>query len=151
MPDEQGRFYDFKPVGKYRVENAHQHIFRGRCFSSTTRGDANGVRFAPAFSVVGKHPDRSDYIEVDVDAERLEVAVQEAERLVGADYDYGYILSFLQPFVFQKKSDWACSEICDWFKKLCRIIPKRHKRISPRRSAYLLAKRWGEPRKVVEI
>ena len=122
--------------------------FAGRCFSSTTRGKWKGVRFAPASEVL-KHPERWSYIEVEVDPAWLRVAIAWAEDAVGAGYDYGYILSFLQPFIVQKESDWACSEICDYFKRLCRIIPKYHKRISPRRSAYLLAKKWGEPKALI--
>lgn len=148
----------------------------GRCFSSTTRGDANGVRFAPAAEVL-HHPERWDYIECEVDPGRLEVALAEAERLVGAKYDYwAIILGFSQPFPIQDEEKWYCSEICDWFKYLCRIptergkvkikkydpfkmsadmlhelgiLSKRHKRISPRRSAYLLAKVWGEPKSLI--
>ncbi len=131
--------------------------FYGLCFSSTTRGDWNGVRFAPANEVVGKHPDRWDYIEVDVDEEHLEVALAEGKRLVGAKYDFAGIFGFIQPILIQDDKKWYCSEICDWFKSLCRIptevafrirIPVRHNRISPRRAAYLLAKMYGEPKPV---
>lgn len=150
--------------------------WKGECFSSTTRGGAKGVRFAPASEVL-KHPERWEYIEVEVDDERFEVAIEEARRLVGNGYDYGYIISFLQPFIVQKKEDWACSEICDWFAflnhipternkwakkplpvnwfkfhaftlRLLGFVIKRHKRISPRRLAYLLAQIFGEPKQV---
>ncbi len=120
--------------------------FYGKCFSSTTRGDWKGVRFAPASEVVGKHPDRWDYIEVDVDEERLEVALAEGKRLVGAKYDFWGIFGFIQPFAFQDPKKYFCSELCDWFKVLLRIYPFRHNRISPRRAAYLLAKMYGEPK-----
>ena len=123
--------------------------FFGQCFSSTTRGDADGVRFAPASEVL-RHPERWSYIECEVDAERLEVAIQEAQRLVGARYDYWGIIGFLNPFPVQDPKKYFCSEICDWFKVLCRIYPKRQKRVSPRRSAYLLSKKWGEPISLVK-
>jgi len=118
----------------------------GECFSSTTRGDAEGVRFAPASEVL-KHPERWDYIEIEVDDDRFEVAYAEAKRLDGLKYDYGYILDFLWPFtMFQKEKRWACSEICDWLKVLLRVWSHQHKRISPRRAAMILAKEYGEPR-----
>lgn len=149
LPDEDGIFGGAIPIGKYRKDNAHQIIFYGECFSSTTRGHWKGVRFAPAREVIGKHPDRWRYIECEVDAERLEVAVAEAKRLVGAKYDYwAIILGFLNPIPVQDSKRWYCSEICNWFEFLCRIARKLFKRISPRREAYELAKVWGEPREV---
>ena len=192
IPDEDGRFKSILNIGQPcshkgclahcshpcefcgRISGNH---YLGQCFSSTTRGDAEGVRFAPASEVL-KHPERWDYIEVEVDDERFEVALDEAKRLVGNGYDYGYIISFLQPFIVQKESDWACSEFCDWFGFLNHIpthrkkwgmplpmptdwfkfnadmlramgfIVKRHKRISPRRLAYLLAQIFSEPKPV---
>ena len=139
-----GLFYNWK-VLKYNY--SHEEVWLldiDQCFSSTTRGNWKGVRFAPASEVL-KHPERWDAIEVIVDSERLEVAVEEAKRLVGRKYDFLGIFGFLNPFPFQSDKKWYCSEILDWFKKLLKIHPKRHKRISPRRSAYILAKRWGEP------
>lgn len=120
-------------------------LYRGQCFSSTTRGGAEGVRFA-CVSEVLHHPERWDYIECEVDPERLEVAVEEAKKLVGRKYDYWGIFGFVQPFIVQDPKKYFCSELCDWFKVLCGIHPKRQKRISPRRSAYLLAKVWGKPK-----
>jgi len=119
----------------------------GRCFSSTTRGDAEGVRIAPTAEVL-HHPERWDYIEVDVDSKRLEVVIQEAERLArqGLKYDFLALFGFFLPFVVQVVKRWYCSEICDLFKFLVRIYPFRHKRISPRRAAYKLAKIYGEPK-----
>ena len=102
--------------------------------------------FAPASEVLGKHPERWDYIECEVDPERLEVAVEEAKKLVGKGYDYWALFGFFNPLPIQDAKKWYCSEICDWFKVLAGIYKKRHKRVSPRRSAYLLAKNWGEPR-----
>lgn len=119
--------------------------YLGQCFSSTTRGGARGVRFASASAIIGKHPERWDYIECEVDAERLEVAVEEAGKLVGRGYDYLGLFGFFQPLVIQDDKKWYCSEICDWFKFLVRVHPKRHKRISPRRAAHLLAEKYGEP------
>ena len=122
--------------------------FVSECFSSTTRGTANGVRFAPA-SVVLKHPERWSYIEVKVDPERLEVALAEARKLVGKKYDFWALFGFFNPFPIQDDKRWYCSEICNWFKVLCGI-GWREKRISPRRSAYNMAKIWGEPKPLIE-
>lgn len=127
-----------------------QTVYLGECFSSTTRGDDNGVRFAPANEVLGKHPERWDYIEVEVDPERFEVGWQEATKLVGRKYDYLGILGFLNPIPCQDGKKWFCSEVCDWLKYLWRV-GDRHKRISPRRSAYLLAKKYGEPKRLKEV
>lgn len=123
-------------------------VFIGQCFSSTTRGNANGVRFAPAIEVL-KHPERWDYIECDVKDWRLEVALEEANKLVDAKYDFIGILGFIQPIAIQDDQRWYCSEICDWLKVLLRIKSKRSKRISPRRAAYLLAKKYGEPKPLI--
>ncbi len=140
LPDEDGIFI-FNNIGAHLIGSQ----YAGQCFSSTTRGDAEGVRFAPAQCVIGKHPERWDYIEVNVDPERLEVAVAEARRLVGKKYDYLGIFGFINPFPVHSKDKWYCSEVCDWFKVLLRIYPKRHKRISPRRAAYILSKKYGQP------
>ena len=121
--------------------------YQGQCFSSTTRGNANGVRFAPASEVL-KHPERWEYIEVEVDTERLEVAEDEATLLIGRKYDYAALFGFLQPFDTQNEKKWYCSEICMWFAHLVRATKKRHKRISPRRAAYILAKLYHEPKPI---
>jgi hypothetical protein len=128
-----------------QVHREKRYIFYGQCLSSTTRGDADGVRFAPASEVL-KHPERWDYIECDVDLERLEVAMQEAKKLVGKKYDFRGIFGFVNPIPIQDSKKWYCSEICDWLKVLLGIYPKRYKRISPRRAAYILAKKYGEPK-----
>ncbi len=129
-------------TGGTSYSNFHRYI--GQCFSSTTRGKVNGVRFAPASEVL-KHPERWDYIEVEVDAFRLEVALEEAKKLEGKKYDFLGILGFVSPLIIQDRKRWYGSEICNWFKCLCGI-QKLDKRISPRRAAYLLAKKWGEPK-----
>ena len=114
----------------------------GKCFSSTTRGGAEGVRFAPARKVL-KHPERWDYVEFEVDAERLEVAMVEARKLVGKKYDYAGLFGFFSPFNIHDKNKWYCSEVCAWFAYLVRILPKRHRRISPRRLARKLVDAGG--------
>jgi len=142
LPDDDGSFI------MYMYPMKSSYCYRGQCFSSTTRGTAEGVRFAPASEVLGKHPERWDYIEVEVDEERLEIAVEQARQLIGAKYDFAGIFGFLLPLPVQDGQRWYCSEVCDWFKVLVGVYPKRYKRISPRRAACVLAKRWGEPRRL---
>ena len=132
-------------VGGFGVFEIEDMGYFGKCFSSTTRGTSDGVRIAPACDIL-HNPYRWDYIETNVDPERCEVALAESNKLIGLKYDYGYILSFLQPFILQKEKAWACSELCDWFRVLCGLIPpKKQKRVSPRRLAYILSKKWGNP------
>lgn len=146
--DEQGKFWGM--FGTYDINSHAVFKYTGQCFSSTTRGDANGVRFASADKIIGKHPERWSYIEFEVDTERLDVAIQEAKRLVGRKYDYWGLFGFFNPLPVQDKNRWYCSEICNWFKSLLKIS-KRSKRISPRRSAYILAQKYGEPKPVSEL
>ena len=138
LPDKDGNFTEVVN-GKIK--------YLGKVFSSTTRGKANGVRFANAQDVLGKHPQRWKYIEGLVDPERLEVALDEARLLVGRKYDFWGILGFLNPFPIQHSKQYYCSELCNWFRVLCGIS-EREKRISPRRSAYKLAKVFGEPKPI---
>jgi len=113
--------------------------YLGKCFSSTTRGDAEGVRFAPASEVL-KHPERWDYVECIVSDNAYEGFKAEADKLVGKKYDFLGIFGFLNPFPVHSKMKWYCSEICNWAKKLLRITRKKSKRISPRKSAYKMVK-----------
>ena len=136
LPDAKGHFQEVASCdGNFP--------FFGQCFSSTTRGTANGVRIALASDVL-HNPYRWDYIEVIVDPERCEVALAESQKLIGLRYDFWGIFGFLNPFPVQDDKRWYCSELCNWFAALCGIT-NREKRISPRRLAYKLAKRWGEP------
>jgi len=141
IPDGANCFQWPMPISKQI--GLPDNCFRGECFSSTTRGKWNGVRFAPAIEVIGKHPERWSYIECEVDADRLEVALDEATLRVGLKYDFWALFGFFNPFAVQDSKKWYCSEICNWFGALCRVC-KRDKRISPRRFCYVLAKRWHE-------
>ena len=124
--------------------------YLGQCFSSTTRGDDDGVRFAPAQDVLGKHPERWYYIEWECEEKYLERAIVFAEMEEGKEYDYAGVSGFVVPLAVQDKLKWFCSEICDWFKWICRIYTYHQKKVSPRRSAYLLAKATGmEPKPLV--
>ena len=148
LPDEDGDFGKVVLLGIRNADAAHQVLLKGKCFSSTTMGDAEGVRFDLAMNVVGKHLERWEYIECDAYGRRLEVAIAEAERLVGAKYDYMGLFGFFLPINIQDSQRWFCSEICMWFAYLVRSVANRHKRISPRRAAAVLAKMYGEPKAV---
>ena len=143
VPGEYGHFDVLDPEPQHCGDDDWGVKFVGQCFSSTTRGTSDGVRLAPACDIL-RNPYRWDYIECDVDPERLEVALAEFQKLLGLRYDFWGIFGFLNPFPVQDDKRWYCSELCNWFAVLCGIT-ERQKRISPRRLAYKLAKRWGEP------
>jgi len=134
LPNEDGFF------NSPWVQEADIKIhYYDKCFSSTTRGDAEGVRFAPASEVL-KHPERWDYVECIVGDDAYEGFKAEADKLVGKKYDFLGIFGFLNPFPVHSKMKWYCSEICNWAKKLLGITRKKSKRISPRKSAYKMVK-----------
>ena len=120
----------------------------GQCFSSTTRGTANGVRFAAASEVVGKHPSRWRYIEYEVSDEKYEAAMPKLKAKVGNEYDFMEVSGFVVPFMPDNPKKDYCSGICDLAKFLFGIFKKTNKPISPRRSAMLLAKKFGEPKEL---
>ena len=137
--------YNFSHMEIWFADNAG-NFENGHCFSSTTRGNSDGVRYAPASEILFKHPERWSYIECEVDPLRILVAKEEAQRLVGKKYDYLGIFGFVTPFPIHHKDKWFCSEICMCFAYLIRATNKRYKRISPRRAAYKLARLYGEPK-----
>ena len=132
IADENGNFSEPYFIAG---EGPRRTRYLGKCFSSTTRGDWNGVRFAPASEVL-KHPERWSYIEIEVDDERFEEAIGFASLEVDKPYDFLAILGFVIPFGVQNKAKWYCSEICSWFISLCKGERWQFKRISPRRMAY---------------
>jgi len=135
------------------IESDGHTAYGGQCFSSTTRGECEGVRWAPANKVL-KHPERWVYQEFEVDDERFEVFFDESMRLVGKKYDYLGLFGFFVPWNTQDKNKWYCSEICTWGVRLLNLLPKKKKwydtelavrifglpyaRISPRRLAKVL-------------
>jgi len=118
----------------------------GQCFSSTTRGGAKGVRFAPASEVL-KHPERWKYIEVEVDKNNLENEKNWAKWLIGETYDYWGLFGFFWPFWnVQNSKKWYCSEICAVVAWHLGLLKKGESRISPRRFAKILAKKYHDPK-----
>ena len=136
-------------AGTYTVHmgTAETKIF-GTCLSSTTRGDSNGVRFAQASKVL-KHPERWSYIEFDASDEVVaDLTEIVEENMVGSKYDWlGVTLGFATPWGINSKRRWYCSELCDWFKGYLGF--KRHKTISPRRSAHEMVELGYELRSLV--
>lgn len=134
-PDENGEFS--KPSARTYI-NAEPPDYLGQCFSSTTRGDAQGVRFAPASEVL-RHPERWMYQEYEVAAFRVEAVMPLLQTKVGLKYDFlGVSVGFSTPFNIQDEKKWYCSEICSWFAWFVGLLHKQHKRISPRRLAKVL-------------
>jgi hypothetical protein len=140
LPDEFGNF-------EYESDHPSDQgviYYRGQCFSSTTRGEDNGVRFAPASEVL-KHPKRWSYIEVEVNEKRLELVrkwmVSQQDKL----YDYAGIIGFFTPWNTHHARKWYCSEICASAAFKLFMLDKLYRRISPRRLAKVLAEKYGEP------
>ena len=148
FPDEDGDF-DCLNRGDICAElNSKSVRFLGQCFSSTTRGGAKGVRFAPASEVL-KHPERWEYIEFEVSDYEYEKLIERAWRRVGLKYDFLAVATgFISPIAWQDEQRWYCSEICCYLKYGAQVISKLWKRISPRRSAYIMAKKYHEPKPI---
>ena len=147
LPDEEGFFKRRKWAGD-KSDWRNKVLFTvGRCFSSTTRGDAVGVRMADAGKVL-KHRNRWDYIEVEVEERVYSSLVKWCEKKAAeaAKYDFLGIFGFFSPINIQDDKKLYCSELCAELAFLFWILAKRYGRISPRRLAKVLAKRDGEPK-----
>jgi len=139
IPDENGWF----DTGQVRREGIWQTNVSGQCFSSTTRGDSKGVRFAPAREVL-HHPERWDYIEFEVPDEEYIRLVTWMRCQVDRKYDFAGVVGFVIPVIPQARNKWYCSEICCAIKRRLGIM-EHQKIISPRRSALLMVPDWGGP------
>jgi len=120
--------------------------FMGECFSSTTRGDAEGTRFIPANKLL-KHPERWDYIECECD--KVQEVYDWCKTQTKKKYDYWGLFGFLSPFNIQDKKKWYCSEVAARIIWKLNILPILYERISPRRLASKLAKKYHEPIRLV--
>ena len=154
-PDKYGRFHNYTIGGMCWIEDNKTKklvpMVFGQCFSSTTRGDAKGVRIAPASEVL-HHPERWEYIEFEIDDELFEETWPDFEEMAqsGIPYDFkGAVLGFINPHNFQDPSKWYCSEICVFVKSIWSVM-KRWMRISPRRSAFEMAKKYHEPKPLIK-
>ena len=131
FPDENGEF------GGWVGETNNQLDLLGECFSSTTRGDAKGVRFAPASEVL-RHPERWDYQEFEIEDYEVKDWKEYYEDEIGKKYDYLGILGFLSLINIQDKDKWFCSELCAWVARSLSLVPEWYQRISPRRLSKVL-------------
>ena len=119
----------------------------GECFSSTTRGDAEGTRFIPANELL-KHPERWDYIECECPRpEFMETVRVWCQAQEGKPYDFKGLFGFFWPWNIDNKNKWYCSELCAYTACLLRLLPL-YERISPRRLAAKLAKKYHEPKRL---
>ncbi len=124
-----------------------ESIYLGTCFSSTMRGDADGVRFAPASRVL-RNPERWYYIEFEIADWQLNVARSMAEGKVGKKYDLwgGIVFGFVLPIgvIRQDPEKEYCSEVCCWIAVGVRIL-KKFKTLwvpySPRKAASEMSKK----------
>ncbi len=136
FPDEGGNFID----DEFVVPKSRYYL--GTCFSSTMRGNAKGVRFAPASEVL-RHPENWDYTQDWVPDERYDIMYQAALGEVGKEYDFAGVFTgffMLAPYLQNDKKRY-CSDICYWLKFKAGLIKKRLWIISPRRAAELDVKR----------
>ncbi len=102
IPDDEGEF----EVGV----GPDRDWYYGTCYTSTMRGDENGVVKRPAAQVL-KHPERWDYIEIGVEDDRIinwmDISVEN-----NPGYDIKCIISFFWPWRWHKSSKFICSEFC---------------------------------------
>lgn len=132
FPDEDGEFI-------YEAGRRILLVIKGQMFSSTTRGDATGVRFAPASEVL-KHPSRWMYQEFEVDAVAYRDMYLAAQSQVGKKYDYlGLFTGFflLAPYL-QNDNERYCSDVCGWLAWIGGMLKKRFWILSPRRLAKIM-------------
>jgi len=151
FPDDDGNFAECETVGDGSCKTIptdegntftitisnYEMKFLGQCFSSTTRGDAEGVRFAPASEVL-KHPERWDYIEFEITKESYFNAKWWMDAWVGRKYDFAGLFGFFLPWNSEQAGKFYCSEICSEIAWTLELTKKLHKRISPRRLAKVL-------------
>ena len=101
---------------------------KGVLFSSATRGNKTGVRFAPSSEVL-KNPERWISIAVQLPDEVEQRMFDAAKSIEGAGYDYIGVLFKLTPFdIFQAWWRWYCSEACNWIASKSDEIIKHPKR-----------------------
>ena len=105
------------------------------------RGDAKGTVSRPASEVL-THPERWDYIEVDIPEDLFlmgKVWMNDQVRN-NLGYDFKAIGSFLTPWRFHNKYKNICSEFGDNYCVVCKILTGPYSVPSPRRLAKVLVK-----------
>ena len=121
-----------------------EFVDRGLCFSSTMQEPWNGVRFAPSDEVLN---DRYEGWEFEISDAAEQHLYELAEKECGKPYDVkGLTTGFFMFAAFlQDDKKRYCSDICAWLATCLGMFRKRYWIISPRRFAYLLYKRFGNP------
>jgi len=134
FPDAQDDFYHF---GRYI---SSPPPYRGRCFSSTTRGGCKGVRFEDA-EVILRNPERWDVTDdIEVADELVVKYMPNIVAQVGKLYDFSGVMGFMIPGSKEDPTKWYCSEICEWVLCLFGLMNKIHRPISPRRLSKFIKK-----------
>jgi hypothetical protein len=119
----------------------------GLCFSSASRGDFIGVRFAPSVEIL-KHPEKWKYIEVEVEDQTEQKMFESAKSIVGRPYDYIAIFGFCLPWHIQDDHRWYCSECVNWVAYKGGLLNKIY-RWSPLASVNLMLKKGFGPLKTL--
>lgn len=150
---QDGHFLDDAIAGWTKIFNwktppySHSELIfleKGVCFSSATRGNFNGVRFALIEEVVWQHPERWDIYQKDFTSEQVEEIYKRAKSIEGCKYFYtGIFLDFFLPLglighvVGDFENQWYCSQSV-WY-----AITGDRKRVSPRRlTTWILNNGW---------
>jgi hypothetical protein len=119
-------------------------VDKGLCFSSATRGNFTGVRFAPIEEIIWQHPDRWDIFEKEFSPVVIGNIFAMAKTIEGCKYFYtGLFLDFFLPLdtighvVGDYSNQWYCSQSV-WY-----ALTGERARVSPRRlTTWLLKDGW---------
>ncbi len=137
--------FDFKSLPYNYSHVELENVAAQMCFSATTRGEWKGVRLAPSSEVL-KHPERWDYIEVEVPQDSIDRYFEWAKTQVGRPYDYWGIFGFFWFWNTQDGRKDYCSELIAAAAYSLLVLYVLYKRVSPRRLARILAKKYHKPK-----
>ena len=130
-------------IGNTITSYAHKDISVGTCWTSTTRGNANGTVKRDASEVL-KHPENWDYVEIEVDLENYNydyfMGYMEKEVKANKGYSRWDLLKFISPIHFPDKKRNICSEFVNNALAEASVFEKRGI-ISPKKLAKKLQKK----------
>jgi len=131
---------------RYNVSGKIKMAYYGPCYTSTMRGETKGVVKRSASDVL-KHPERWDYIEIEVDKDDYEDMIDFAGVLVRnrAKYSFKTVLSFFLPWRINPINEYICSEFVYallWYGNIFTV--GKPKCPSPRRLSRWLTKKGYE-------
>ncbi len=132
-PDKNGSFVEITYTPRYGDIPPHDPglLYRGRCWTSTTRGDANGTVVRPASEVLD-HPENWLYTEHEVDAYWFRIAKMRAQVRVDRNKGYSWrdLGRYIMPLWLLKGTGLAdngreiCSEhVAQWLVDMG-VLPK---------------------------